>query len=417
MQQFRSCCMLCLLLFVTVACSLRNSKEEVKEELMIQPIVDNEKQMSPAVVNQGDVPVVDLNIKTKAVSFNLQDVADVEYIPLETTNDILLESPLRMTLTENSILAYNRKEGSVFIFDKTGKLKHHFNHKGGSGEEYITCMQATFDESLREVYVVDDMRRQQVLVFDFDGTFKRKIGTPFIGIRDLMNINKDQLFFQDWEGMIGEPRDSLNQYRLLSKKTGEMRELPMTCGQLKSVLNLSKDTVFKAARSPIVSCMRNGQEIVVSDFASDTIFTFKDNELIPLLVKSPSIASMEIPLLVGPLLKTDRYLFLNMMTKTSDTQNPFGPMLHIVYDFHTGEHLKVSFSNTDHASSRNVNFINTSMYNEIPNCGVSFYMPDVLIEELAKGTLKGELKNISTTLKEDDNPILVLVKFNNSTAS
>ena len=45
------------------------------------------------------------------------------------------------------------------------------------------------------------------------------------------------------------------------------------------------------------------------------------------------------------------------------------------------------------------------------NCGVATYGPEGLINHYKKGELKGRLKEIAANLREDDNAVIVLVKY------
>jgi len=67
----------------------------------------------------------------------LQDIAHVEYIPLETNTNTLLRSNVRIVyVSDNYIIASNAQDGDIFVFDGRGKSKFSFNRKGQSGTDY-----------------------------------------------------------------------------------------------------------------------------------------------------------------------------------------------------------------------------------------------------------------------------------------
>jgi hypothetical protein len=64
----------------------------------------------------------------------LQDFMDVEYIPLETTDEfvnqgVVLDIGKKIILVENKI-----NDGDIFVYDRQGKAIRKINRKGGGGE-------------------------------------------------------------------------------------------------------------------------------------------------------------------------------------------------------------------------------------------------------------------------------------------
>ena len=85
-----------------------------------------------------ELPVFDLSKNYGVEKIKLQDLADIEYVPLETSDDILLSGDAFLSaVSDKYILMHEPRKGDVFLFDRhTGKLVSHFNHRGGSGQEY-----------------------------------------------------------------------------------------------------------------------------------------------------------------------------------------------------------------------------------------------------------------------------------------
>lgn len=86
----------------------------------------------------GDLPVFDFSKNYPQKKLRLQDMADIEYVLLETTDDILLGGSSELSaVSDKYILVHEVRRGDIFVFDrKTGKLHSHFNHKGQGGMEY-----------------------------------------------------------------------------------------------------------------------------------------------------------------------------------------------------------------------------------------------------------------------------------------
>lgn len=104
----------------------------------------------------GDLPVFDFSKDYPQKKLRLQDMADIEYVPLETTDDILLGgSSVLSAVTDKYILIHESQLGDIFVFDrKTGKIYSHFNHRGQGGMEYSWIKNGTIlDEKKEEIYV------------------------------------------------------------------------------------------------------------------------------------------------------------------------------------------------------------------------------------------------------------------------
>ncbi len=94
--------------------------------------------MSPQS-KKGNLPVIDFSKNYPTKDISLQDIADTEYIPLETTRDVLLsEWAVLSSVTDKYILVYEYVQGDIFVFNRNGKIYSHFNHKGQSGQVNIS---------------------------------------------------------------------------------------------------------------------------------------------------------------------------------------------------------------------------------------------------------------------------------------
>ena len=81
--------------------------------------------------------------KTKLI---LQDIAKIDYIPLETRSDALVSGVSYYGIYDSIIIFSDYMSGEFLVFNKNGKIKNHFSNKGGSGEEYMSCLEFMYDE-------------------------------------------------------------------------------------------------------------------------------------------------------------------------------------------------------------------------------------------------------------------------------
>ncbi|MDD4404146.1 MAG: 6-bladed beta-propeller [Parabacteroides sp.] len=129
-------------------------------------------QVMSSQSKKANLPVIDFSKNYPTKDIRLQDIADMEYIPLETTDDVLLsDKAVLSSVTDKYILVYEPLMGDIFVFNRTGKIYAHFNHKGQSGQEYPWIRYAIFDERNGEIFVCN----QSIQVYSLNGKYKRTL--------------------------------------------------------------------------------------------------------------------------------------------------------------------------------------------------------------------------------------------------
>lgn len=91
------------------------------------------------------LPTIDITKEYPKKKLVLQDIATAEYIPLETSDKVLLDgvATLHCSFTEHYITTYNANEGQIFVFDRKGKYAIHLIIKEGVGKNTtILCSYA-----------------------------------------------------------------------------------------------------------------------------------------------------------------------------------------------------------------------------------------------------------------------------------
>ena len=107
------------------------------------------------------------------------------------------------------------------MFDRhTGKLKSHFNHKGGSGMEYNWIKNGTIlDEKAEEIYVCS----QYIQVYSLEGKYKRTLKINGFD-HDMKIFNYDDESLLIYDDIVIEPgrekETTHTPYRFISKKDG-----------------------------------------------------------------------------------------------------------------------------------------------------------------------------------------------------
>ena len=391
---------LCLLLLLCGGCNSKPASNNESNTIQQAEIVENTS------LSEKGISIIDVaNVPDEEQKVFLQDVAEVSYIPLETNDSVLLEGIRNFTITDNYILAHNKKEGSIILFNNKGKIISSFNHKGSSGKEYTYCSKVTFDEEKKEIYVVDDIRRKQILTYDYNGKFLRSIPTSFSAMDGLMNVNDKWLFYYDIaSSAFFNKKDSLSNYRLINKVNGSIEELPIK-PKVEQTNTIRKKDGRVLVASYSFPYFRNGKEILLADLACDTIYSLEEHVIKPRFVKKNAHRN----LLATPYLRTQHYLYLYLTEKDENTETFIHTKI-LAHNLITSENSNIAFYNRDD-EHKPVTFCNVLIENRIQNCGISFYSADRLIERNEEGKLKGELQQIASNVESDDNPILMIVKF------
>ncbi len=120
-------------------------------------------------------PVV-INL-AKAISESPKEImlnelaSDIRYVPLETTDDCLMNNEFYiMQYTGEDIIT-----SGIFHFDKNGKFLNKIGSKGQGPEEYLQGLFAFGDRKNKLLYV---QNWTTLTCYGFDGTFVRSVPTP-----------------------------------------------------------------------------------------------------------------------------------------------------------------------------------------------------------------------------------------------
>lgn len=357
-----------------------------------------------------DIIVVDI---TKAPASKkeliLQDFMDVEYVALETKDDFLNRGVVH-DIGKKTILVTNQDDGDIFVYDRTGNALRKINRRGQGGEEYISCFNITLDEENEEIFI-NDISLQKIHVYDLYGNFKRsfqhKKGNGTLFYNDIFNYDKNNLICYD-------QYNEKIPFVLISKKDGSItKEIKIPFKKKILLLQQTRDEEHIYIKTPgpyrrIITFKGNW---ILSETSSDTVYTLSpDYSLYPLLVRTPSIQTMNPEVFLILRFFSDRYYFMETIKN--------------VFDFSTGKGFSRTFFMYDRQEKA---FFNYTVYNGDYTIKKEIYMnwlrpvnheieswqaldANQLIESYNNGELKGKLKKIAATLNEDSNPVIMLIK-------
>ena len=374
-------------------------------------------QLISSQSKKGDLPVFDFSKDYPQKKLRLQDMADIEYVPLETTDDILLGgSSVLSAITDKYILVHETRLGDIFVFDrKTGKFYSHFNHKGQGGMEYNWIENGTIlDEKKEEIYVCS----QFIQVYSLQGEYKRTLKiNGFDHYMKIFNYDDESLLIYD-DVNIEPGRESKTKkepYSLVSKKDGSLISvlgIHFAKRYSNAISQKLEGDMWRPLRISYYQNMHNGSDLMIMDISSDTLYQLSpDKGLIPLLARTPSVHASEPRNIWIPILTTDRFMLIG--TFLLDFNSSGGKIPFYMYDFEIGKVSKVSILDTEY---------DTRAWSQgrwepggspaiAKNMSADFIQASSVIDAYKGKRLKGNGPKIAKALVEDDNPVVRILKF------
>ena len=364
--------------------------------------------MTACVGNQvaEGIMTVDLNKDYPEKEIILQDFMDVEYVPLESSDEFITRAAVKDVGEKYFVLENN---GKLLLFDRhTGKGIRVIDHKGQGAEEYTNAYKVVLDEANDEIFV-NDAGTHKICVYDLEGNFKRAFHHPeehhfldMTAFDEKTMICYDEQVYMDYAT---PPTEKHSYHYLISKQDGSIvQEIKVPYEQLSVPMLMIGDMVsvtFVRTTVPL------HDDMLIIENSADSIYRFtrKAHKLEPFMTK---IASTDPERLMTIGTVTPHYCFFEVIDKTFDqsTGRSF-PNCSFVYDRQTHEIFKSVVLNADFTVPEKVNMVRLAMNGKIA-C-IQTLEPHRLMEAYEKGELKGRLKDIASQLNEDSNPVIMVM--------
>lgn len=351
----------------------------------------------------------------------LQDLFDIEYIPLETTEAFLTSASIQAITSDFLLVKENNRffSGKISFFDRTGKDLRTFDRRGQSGEEYTNVLGVVVDEMNKELFVNSHLSKK-VLVYDFEGNFKRSFNQKENCYYDqIEDFDREHLICHDGSFSLSNPGKKRNSFMLVSKRDGSVKEISIPYQERKLTV-----MVQKTGQSNLIASIFNKPQIPYHDGwllmepSSDTIYRYTPDQLIkPFIVRTPSIQSMETEVYLFPGVITDRYYFMQSVKKEYDFAIDRGfPVTNLLYDKQEKATFEYVIYNQDCVNKKPMSLVyDIPVPPVILNTNEIAFMtrleaPD-LVEAYKAGKVKGRLKEIAAGLNEESNPVILLAKY------
>lgn len=359
-----------------------------------------------------DFITVDVTKSYPEKELTLQDFMDVEYVPLETTDQFLTKGMV-MDVGKDILVVSNAREGDIMLFDRrTGQGVKKINHRGQGAEEYLLLVNLILDEKNGEMFA-NDGPSSKIQVYDLNGNFKRSIRyRKGAFVSNIYNYDKEHLLCQDTYAP--DNTSSMNSFFLLSKQDGTMKDIEIPFEKKISTVIVQRvgDQVYgNGPRNSFIVPFR--QNWILTEPSADTVYMHQpDKSLRPFLIRTPSVHTMAPEVFLFPGVLTDRYYFMQTVKKEYDFATEKGlPTTDLVYDTEEQGIYQYTVYNQDF-SERTVDMASRCMDGK-----VAFYVrleAHELVEAYEKGLLKSKLKEIASKINEESNPVIMLVKHKNN---
>ena len=284
----------------------------------------------------------------------LQDFMDVEYIPLETTDEFITQGAV-LSIGDKYILIKNYvNDGNIYVFDrKTGKGIRKINRKGQGGEEYAFIVSAALDEDNEEIFVNST---KKILVYDLSGNFKRSFNTADdADYMDVFNYDKNNLICYDMTVYYrdGEEKEKEFYHSIISKQDGSVtRGISIPFKTVKAPFVRQGDVIAAIPVRALIPCQDNW---LLVETSSDTIYSYRPdkNLLSPFIVRQSS-GEPDVLITMGPV--TDRYYFFKKIEKKFDFSKGNGfPTTDLMYDKEEDSFFEPVIFNADYISELPLN--------------------------------------------------------------
>ena len=359
------------------------------------------------------IPVVDFEKEYPQKDLLVSENADVEYVRLETTDEVLLDglAGLYLSVTDRYIVTNNSKEGRIFVFNRQGKHLYNFMRKGNSGEEFMYAKKVRVDDKAEEIFVLD--ARNKVLVYTLDGKFKRVLDLPKdMRADDLWNYDDEWLLSYDNYNLDREGLTCAEQpFFLISKKDGQVKRIGVNAkDRIGPRIYFEKNGQRGVMAVSMNYICKNGDEFVLSELGNDTVFMLKNGEISPLLVRTPGSKDKDVRSMMSAPLKLGDYIEVVEAPKELKMESGKIETKSVYLNLKTGECFDLNLK--DDVNFVEPSAVRSSEYVEAPkNHILSMPNTDRLFRWKEEGKLKGKLAKMVDEMKEDDNPILIIYKF------
>ena len=374
-------------------CQTKQKGSQPKEPLKETPQLTESIFKIPLdknINNQGDIGLKEM-------------AAEVQYIKLEYAPQCLLGRILYLVASQNYFFVDGGS--GIYQFSRNGKFIRKVGSMGKGPGEYLGLMDLTADESGQKLYILTNWARE-ILIYGFDGKYLGKIPLKDDATEKCDYVGDSLLALQ----IHPLSRKSLLSTELIDEQGNSIMKVNS------SVIKLSE--IGKWMGSNLVYSYN--KNVYVKEFYNDTVFQITPKGLVPYFIlelgkyASPFTYSKE---------ERKKYIFLHRIFENDQSITILflydDKKCVAQYNKETGR-TNVSIPPNDDPEG---------IKNDVNN-GMLFFKPGVILslkttqnewlrpieaiklkEYCNNKDVQGNLKDIVSELKAEDNPVIMVVKF------
>ena len=334
----------------------------------------------------------------------INDIWEMEYIALETDSLFLVSGGQPQHVGENKLGFVDNRTGNLLFFDaKTGKKAFCINRKGAGPEEYKSVGALVMDEKTGEIFawsIIDGTFQ----VYDAQGIHLRtlpmrnKKKDEYLYITNFINLDDDRLLCSS---------HNIKGYAvhyLQNKKTGLTTIVDSIPNEqyVSEYIFAQKDGVTYSTAPNLTPFVHTLEGLVYADHSNDTLYRMTDGMTpSPFIVRIPRVKETEPNKILRFDNETDDWMFLSGIEMAYDfSQNKGLHQINYGVEKVSGEIFELTFVHPDYEGKE---------YSPAA-LNARYYSSGELFTALEDGKLKGKLKEIASTLGEEDNGVIMLLK-------
>ena len=344
----------------------------------------------------------------------LTDIADINYLYLNSDDDDYLYQGRIHCITKNMVVVVDDVSGSILFFSRDGNTKSRFNRKGQGPGEYIFARQVIYDEKADDVFVLSSGLGNFFLVYSSTGEYKRKILLPEgTFVQTFYSFDDVSLFVYDGSverrKFVPFENDSLTEFY-----DSHFIRISKTDGNVLDYVKLPTNNIIlndEVTRTPFaaVRLIKCKEGVLLCNPETDTVFLYnKDRSLIPVIHKTPSTSALDPMIIMNNCADAGRYQFMDIVTVHLEI-NGF-PTKSIMRDKETDEFFRPIIHLPDYTGKEFS--ISTRTHRDFED-GPYFELDLIELKQAYReNKLSGELQELVATLnEEEDNNVFMLIEF------
>lgn len=365
------------------------------------------------MVSTEKMEFLELNIEKvySKQDVDLAELGDLSYFVLNSDREDYLYNLSRLNwasgifLSPTKIGVADANSGDCLFFSADGYPLSRFNHKGQGANEYTFNSSPIYDESTDELFV---RSFNTLFVYSSEGVYKRKLHFPKEFIVTEMWPYDDQVLFC----YAVQSEITKGVFFFFNKMDGKVETvLVPDDSRVDLSIPMMGGGMVRQPKSNHIIPSQDGFN--VHNPENDTVFFLaKNKQLSPILVQSPSIASMTNKIFVNNFIETSKYNIIEYIQIDSSSPKKERPSS-LLHDKESGEIVEPRYLLTDYSGKALiVDFDNVKCVTE-KNTYILFELSLLELKEAEKeGRLTGELKSLVDNLNEEkDNNVYIKLKL------